>query len=75
MQYFFHIRLSDTLLIDEEGLEFRDISGALAELRASAIDLTQAALRKGPGVEGGVIELEDETGNIVEVFPLRAVLH
>lgn len=75
MQYFFHIRLSDALLIDEEGLEFRDISGALAELRASAIDLTEAALRKGPGVEGGVIELEDEAGNIVEVFPIRTVLH
>jgi hypothetical protein len=75
MQYFFHIRVSGTFLIDEEGLEFPDIYGARAEMRASAIDLTEAALRKGPGVEGGVIELEDETGNIVEVFPIRTVLH
>jgi hypothetical protein len=75
MQYFFHIRAGAARILDEEGLEFPDIAAARAEMRASAVDLATAALRAGVGVDERILELEDDSGHIIETFPIRGIFH
>jgi len=72
--YYFHIRDSDTLIRDPDGLELPDIDSARAEcknlilsvLREEQIDEEQSANRQ--------FQVEDETGRTVLLVPFRLAL-
>ncbi len=75
MQYFFHIRTGMTRIVDDEGLGCADIAAVRAEMLASAKDLAAASIRSGSGVDGRILEIEDDSGNVIETFPIRGILH
>jgi hypothetical protein len=74
-QYYFHIRAGIDRIVDDEGMDFGDVADAHAEMRASAADLAAAAIRSGLGVDTRSLELEDEDGRILDIMPIRNILH
>jgi hypothetical protein len=73
MHYYFHIRTEGRVVLDEEGLSMPDLQAARTELRASASDLATAEMRAGRTAVG-TIEIEDETGNLIETLAIRQML-
>lgn len=72
--YFFHIRDGDTLIVDEEGRYCQDLETALAEGRKSALELAAEQVKAGQLVDGSVIEVTDQAGNVSVKIPLRIFL-
>lgn len=75
MHYYFHIRAESASILDDEGLDLPNISAARIEMRASAEDLIRAALHAGPRFDVRAIDLEDESGSIIETFWVRNIFH
>lgn len=75
MQYYFHIRAEGASVLDDEGIDFPNISAARIEMRASAEDLIRAALDAGTRLDARAIDLEDESGSIIETYWVRNIFH
>ena len=74
MRYFFNIRDSIGLILDEEGSEFSGIAAARQEAVASARDFAMDDLRSGRVVHARNIEITDEGGAVLESLAVRDVL-
>lgn len=70
-RYFLHIRDEDGLTPDEEGAELPDLDAAKAEAIAGARDILAEKLRAGEVLSGAVIEIADETGQVLAVVRFR----
>lgn len=69
-RYFFHIRDHDLLIADEEGLVLATLAAARHEAHLAAIDMLRDAELEGDDISHQLIELTDETGNIVATLRL-----
>jgi hypothetical protein len=68
-KYYFHIRDRNTFIRDEDGMELRDIAAARAEARITAAEWLAADSR------GGMVEITDTDGVLLDALPMRATLH
>ena len=73
-RYYFHVRDGADLLLDEEGAEFPGRDGALAEAISSARDIVASQVRDGQVVGDALIEITDESGQLVETLQMRSVI-
>ena len=73
--YFFHIRTSGVRIADDEGVDLRDLRAAHDELLASAQDLAVADMSAGHDIADDSIEMEDASGHLIEIMPIRRLLH
>jgi hypothetical protein len=74
-RYYFHIRDGRTLVLDEEGMECRDLLEAQGEALDSARDLAKEAMLSGARGPIAQIEIEDEDGNAVAGVRANRVLN
>lgn len=72
-RYFFNTRLSKELIEDPEGEELRDPDRAWEVARAMILELLRSEGPAGP-LLSAVIEVTDESGEIVLEFPFSEVL-
>lgn len=70
-RYYFHIRDHEHVAKDEEGTELDGLEAAKIEARTSAQDLAIDRLRAAKPIDGRKVEVTDESGKIVYVFPVR----
>lgn len=73
--YFFHMRDGEYLIKDDEGSVFEDVETAAHELRASARDWALQIIRSGQKIDGQVMEMLDEQGNVRLSLPLRLIVN
>ncbi|WP_309493975.1 hypothetical protein [Bradyrhizobium arachidis] len=69
-RYYFDVRDGDTLAIDEEGMELRDLAAAQAEAAESFADVVRDVARdmaKNGGVIRMAIEVRDDKGDLLQV--------
>ncbi|MBR0817644.1 hypothetical protein JQ627_06860 [Bradyrhizobium liaoningense] len=69
-RYYFDVRDGDTLAIDEEGMELRDLAAVQAEAAESFADVVRDTARDA--VNGGAairmaIEVRDDKGSLLQV--------
>jgi hypothetical protein len=72
--YYFDIRRAGDLIADEEGLEFGDISDAMAEALASARELAAEAIQDQRNIDGDRIEVRDASGKASFTVPIIGVV-
>ena len=68
-QYYFDLRDADGLVVDEEGLELRDIQTVQKEAARSMADMVRDELRK-PAIalsQQLVIEVRDDAGPVMKL--------
>jgi hypothetical protein len=73
--FHFNIRDGADVIRDEEGMILPDIETARDEARSSAKELAAQEYREKHEVDGRIIEITDSRGRVIEIFPLRNVLH
>ena len=61
-RFYFHIRTGGILVPDEEGMNLPSEDAAIAELRASARDLSETDLE-------GSVEMTDARGRVLHTMP------
>jgi hypothetical protein len=74
MRYFFNIRDSLGLILDEEGSELYGITAARQEAADSARDFAMDDLRCGNAVHARDIEITNEDGTVLESLAVRDIL-
>lgn len=74
-RYYFHIADDKRFTRDEEGMEFPSLDAALREAQASARDLLIQELKDNQAIDHRRVEVWDEDGRRIEVFPLRDLVH
>lgn len=74
MRYFFHIKDQGELLIDDEGLDMPDTDAAFAEAKHSARDYATQCVRAGMPIAGRTVLVQDNRGNTILEYPVRAVI-
>jgi hypothetical protein len=74
MRYFFNIRDSLGLILDEEGSELGGLMAARQEAADSAREFAVDDLRSGKTVHARNIEITDERGAILESLAVRDIL-
>ena len=80
MRYYFHIKATDTCVLDDEGIELADADAALEEaVRAAheiAREITPEAGAEPRALDFRWIEVADETGVSLFTVPIRnAYMH
>ncbi len=65
MRYYFHLRESESYVVDDEGLELADIKAVLAAATAAARSVIAAEAIAGKLPLRSSIEVDDETGQRV----------
>lgn len=68
--YYFHIRVGQDRIEDDEGLWLCDLDSAREEMRLSAHELARAIVAHGRPLDGQAIEICDENGRLLDVMPL-----
>ena len=71
MRYFFHLRESGSLVLDEEGLDLVDLDAVAAAAIAGARSVIAGEVMSGRIPISAVIEVDDEHGRRVLDLPLR----
>ncbi len=70
-RFYFHIRYPDRLVLDDEGIECRDLDSARHEALLSARDIARGSLQDRQSLTGWCIEIQDESGTIVGAADVR----
>jgi hypothetical protein len=70
-RYFLHIRSEGQLIRDEEGANVADVAAARELAVQGARDLLAEKLRTGEPLDGDVIEITDDAGNVVDLVRFR----
>jgi len=73
-RYYFHVREGSTLNRDEEGQELPNAEAARREAISVNREILGEKLLHGGELDGGTIEIADETGHVVDVVNARDVL-
>jgi hypothetical protein len=74
-RYYLHIRSGDELIVDEEGSDLPDLEAAREETLLGARDMLVENFRAGEALDGDVVEITDEGGNLLDTVPVRYALH
>jgi hypothetical protein len=69
-RYYFHIRVGETIIPDDEGILLDGPRSARAEMRASAHDLAMAIANHGRPLDGQAVEIWDAQGRLIDSMPL-----
>jgi hypothetical protein len=72
--YFFNLRDGDDIVPDETGMDLADLDDARLEAVRSARDILADQLRAGQELDGQLIEIADERGQVLDVMKLRDAL-
>ena len=70
-RYFFHIRTGEDLILDDEGEEFEDLTGAQAEALHTCREMAIEEIRRGGPVAFCKVEIWDESGKVLDVIQAR----
>ncbi len=73
-QYFFHVREGDTLHRDTEGQELANAQEARREAVSAGRELLGEKLLHGGELNGRIIEIADEKGNVLDRVTSKDVL-
>lgn len=71
MRYYFHLRESETYLVDEEGLELTGTEAIMAAATAGARSVIANDVMRGKLPLRAVIEVDDQMGRRVLELPFR----
>jgi len=71
MRYFFHLRESGGIVLDEEGRELPDLAAVEAAARTNARSVIAGEALNGKLPLAAVIEVDDEQGRRVLDLPFR----
>ena len=71
MRYYFHLRESESYVVDDEGLELIDTAAVLAAATAGARSVIAGEAMQGKLPLHASIEVDDETGRRVLELPFR----
>lgn len=74
MRYYFHVRDGDRLLEDPDGSDLPNLDAAREEALAGARHLLSEKLQRGEVIDGQRFEITDESGEVLEIVPFKAVL-
>lgn len=74
-RYYFHICDDEGTSRDEEGTELPDLEAARHEARASARDLISQYMKNRKPVKNQTLQIANETGKVLEIMDVRAVLN
>ena len=72
--YFFHIRTPEALLVDDVGIELRDLEQVRVEAVRGARSMMASSLKAGHAVDHQVFEICNEAGELVLRLRFRDVL-
>ena len=72
--YFFHIRVADDLIRDQEGITLSDLDAAHEEAITSARQILSDKLLAGEVLNGQRFEITDEWGQVVGIVPFKSAL-
>lgn len=73
-RFYFHIRLGDQIVIDQEGSDLPDTAAARAEALASARQILADAIRSGSEAVPEAFVIADSEGRELETVPFAVVL-
>jgi hypothetical protein len=73
-RYFFHVREGDALSRDTEGQELADVAAARREAISSAREILGDKLLHGGSLNGRVIEIADQKGEVIDTVTSNDVL-
>jgi hypothetical protein len=73
-RYFFHLRQSDGVSLDEEGVVLASDDQALLEALQAAREMLAEKLLNGEVVDGAKFEVVRTDGAVVATIPLRSVV-
>lgn len=73
-RFYFHIRMGDRIVIDQEGSDLPDPAAARAEALASARQILADAIRSGNDATPEAFIIADCEGRELETVPLAVVL-
>jgi hypothetical protein len=71
---FLHLRRDGDLLRDEDGRLFADLAEARAEALATGREVVANRLGQGRRVAALHIEIQDQTGRVLAIMPLRDMM-
>ena len=74
MRYFFNIKDGEKITPDPEGSELPDPVAANFEARMIARDMMIERLKAGRELDGQIIEIADESGNVVQAIKVKEVV-
>jgi hypothetical protein len=74
LKAFFDIRYGETILTDNEGGNFADLTRAKREAAQSVHEMLAADITSMRPVKQRTIEITDETGNVLATVELRATI-
>ena len=66
-RYFFRIRWGQATILDRQGIELANIDEAVKEAMRRGRDIAALDIRKGVAASGGVIIIDDELGDVLEL--------
>ena len=72
--FYFHMRMGDQIVIDQEGSDLPDPAAAREEALASARQISADAIRSGNEATPEAFVIADGEGRELETVPLAAVL-
>jgi hypothetical protein len=73
-RFFFHIRMSDQVISDQEGLDLPDVAAARLEALAAARYILADAIRSGSDNIPEAFLIADGEGRELETVPLSVAL-
>lgn len=73
-RYFINIHDGSETIADLEGKDYRDLAHAHEEATHAARDMAAELVREGNLIDGRVVEICDERGNVVDSFAIRDVV-
>lgn len=73
-RYFFHIRESDDLELDVEGIEFSDDAAARLGAISAAKEMVMEAVVCDTRIDGRQLEIMSAGGDLVAVVSLQSVI-
>ena len=73
-RFYFHVRMGDELIPDEEGRDLPDLSAALREAQLAARELLADAIKAGKDHVPDAFVIADEAGRSVGTVALATVL-
>jgi hypothetical protein len=72
--FYFYLRMSDRLILDEEGEELPSLSAAQRKALQTTRELLADAIKNGNQDVPDALVIADEAGRALETMPLAAVL-
>ena len=73
-RFYFHLRVGEETLTDDEGRDFLDLSAARHEAVLAARELVAEAIMSGEPEVAGAFVIADDAGRSLATVPLATVL-